>query len=225
MALAFQHYRPMYTQCPECKTQHSIDTELLRTTRGMLKCDKCGAMFDALEFISDTPIDQSMESKRVEFFPVEEATSGKHNALWTVGLVIGLMALAGQFFYFESYNLSQNPILRPWLVQACQTFSCSLPAYKNAEEISILQGSLEASGATSYRFKAIIVNQAGFSQPFPNIRLTLLNFTGEAFAERVFTADDYRPALPVLDADKSGEIILDIAAPARKIGGYSFKLL
>lgn len=215
----------MYTQCPECKAQHSIDTDQLRSTRGMLKCGECGAMFDALEFISDTPIDQSLESKRVELFPVEEATDGKHIAIWTGGLILGLLTLVGQFLYFESYNLSQNPTLRPWLARACLTFSCSLPAYKNAEEISILQGTLEANGEIGYRFKAIIVNQAGFSQPFPNIRLTLLNFTGEAFAERVFTADDYRTATPVLDADKSGEIILDIAAPARKIGGYSFKLL
>ncbi len=215
----------MFTQCPECKTQHTLTADQLRASRGMLKCRQCAAMFDALQSISEQPIAQPTTPQVAELFRERESETGRYRALWLGGLCIGLLALAGQFIYFESYNLSQSPALRPWLMRMCGMVGCRLPNYKNAEEISIVRGSLEATGESSYRFQAIVVNQAGFSQPYPDVRLTLLNFTGEAFAERTFSADEYEHPTMQLAADDSGEIVLDIAAPARKIGGYSFKLL
>lgn len=215
----------MYTQCPECKTQHTIDTEQLRSTRGMLKCRECATMFDALEFISEQPLSESQEPKRSEFLPEERLTDNSSTSIWRAGFGLGLVLLIGQFIYFERYRLSQNPALRPWLTQICRNLGCQLPDYKNVQEISILGGSLEARDSHSFRFKAVIVNQAHFSQPYPDVRLTLVNFTGEPFAERIFSAADYLPSTDQLPADESAEIILDIAAPHRKIGGYNFKLL
>ncbi len=215
----------MYTRCPECNKQHSISTEQLRASRGMMKCTECAFLFDALESISDQPIEATRPPPQSSPFDHDRPFKRKPAFLWAIGICLGLTGLIGQFFYFENYHLSQNQTFRPWLLKLCTSLDCQLPTYKNTDEISILQGSLEANGQSSYRFTAVIVNQAGFPQPYPGIRLTLLNFTGEPFAERVFSAKDYRPDSNQLAADESAHIILDIATPRGGIGGYTFKLL
>ncbi|WP_305909352.1 zinc-ribbon and DUF3426 domain-containing protein [Methylomarinum sp. Ch1-1] len=214
----------MFTQCPECKSQHIVSTEDLRACRGMMKCSNCATMFDALEYISDQPITDERQRQSIQPFSASDEGAKPRTKLWLFGFLLGLMILLGQFFYFEAYHLSQDPALRPWLLKTCQTFDCQLPDYKNPNEISIMHGTLEANGEYSYRFKAIIVNQAGFAQAYPDIQLTLLNFTGEPFAERVFSARHYQSSGAPLAVDESAEIVFDIAAPSHKIGGYTFKL-
>jgi len=215
----------LYTQCPQCQHQQTVRTEKLRQSRGMLKCTKCSSLFDALEFISEQPLEESEQTDYQNQFSSAPKSNNYLDALWTYSFLAGILLLCTQIYFFEGYTLSQNSILRPWLLRFCQTLDCRLPEYKNIDEISILQGSMEPTDAHSYKFKAVISNQARFDQPYPDIRLTLLNFTGEAFAERVFSAHNYRPELSLLAADEITEIGFDIAAPQSKIGGYTFKLL
>lgn len=213
----------MYTQCPECQKQHTVGTDELRATRGMIKCENCAAMFDALEYISDQPIIENPDKLTDALF-LEPRAKPRHKG-WFYAFCFGLFALIAQFFYFETYSLTQNPKLRPWLLGLCETLGCDLPDYQNAGEISILQTALKKLDASSYRFKAVIVNQSDYSQPYPHIRLTLLDFTGEAMTERVFSPADYKTTDTMLASDDSSEIVVDIAVPNRKFGGYSFKLL
>ena len=215
----------MYTQCPECKQQHTVNTEQLRISRGMLKCTECSAMFDALEFINDQPLEESEQAPSPNLFPPQPEQNKKRHAVWFYGLTTGILLFFAQVYYFESDALSQNQTLRPWLLKLCQTLNCQLPEYKNIEEISLLLGSLEPRDDHSYEFKAVISNQARFNQRGPNIKLTLLNFIGEPFAERVFSAHNYRPKSPVLAVDETAEISLNIVAPNTTIGGYTVKLL
>ncbi len=213
----------MYTQCPECRKQHSVSSEDLRATRGMIKCTQCSAMFDALEYITDElPIADS-DNLTDSLFP--EAATVTSNRFWLYGFCFGLLALITQFFYFEAYALSQNHTLRPWLVTFCDALRCDLPDYKNAGEISVLKTTLEPGDTPNYRFKAVITNQSAFSQPYPHVRLTLLDFTGEAMLKRVFSPTDYQAKSSLLASDDSAEIIIDIAVPNKTFGGYSFKLL
>ena len=71
-------------------------------------------------------------------------------------------------------------------------------------------------------------NQADFSQPYPNIKLTLFDYNGNAFANRVFQPNDYltEDAVPnLMAADATTEISLKIAAPETKVGGSTFDLI
>ena len=91
-----------------------------------------------------------------------------------------------------------------------------------------MHGSFAALPDHNYAFKAVISNQALFKQPYPNIKLTLLDFDGTAFAHRIFQPHDYLP--PHADAtgiaaDAGAEINLNIAAPQTPVGGYTFELM
>ncbi len=216
----------MYTLCPECKKQQTLSTEQLRETRGMLKCPACQTMFDALEYISDEPDNlPAPESDAQEFLSsTPEPQKQNTNKYWKLSLVGFTLLLFAQLYYFESYQLSQNPTIRPWLNKFCQIVSCTLPVYKNPAEISIVSSSLKQKNSRHAVFKIVLANQAEFPQPYPAIQLTLFDYTGRAFAERVFSVDNYQPADKILDSGQTVEIQLDIIPPKTGIGGYSFKI-
>jgi hypothetical protein len=191
-----------------------------------LRCNSCSAMFDALERISETEEINHSENLPAKSLPWDkERSSG--NIYWRAGLVISLLLLIGQIVYFEGYAFSQNPSLRPGLEKLCQQLNCHIPVYKNLDEFTLLHGFFNPLPDQNYLFQAVINNQAEFSQPYPNIKLTLLDYNGNAFAHRIFRPRDYLPEASSTDmaADAITEISLKIAAPKTKVGGSAYELI
>jgi predicted Zn finger-like uncharacterized protein len=217
----------MFTQCPECQTIQPLTLAQLRTSRGMLRCSHCMAMFDALERISETKEINHSDNLSSTRLPWDKV-SMSGNAYWRTGLVIGLLLLIGQIVYFEGYAFTQNPAARPALAKLCQLINCQLPVYKNLDEFTLLHSSFTPLPDQNYALRVVISNQANFSQTYPSIKLTLLDYSGNAFAHRVFQPRDYLPedsVATVMDADAITEISLKIAAPKTKVGGSTFDLI
>ena len=217
----------MFTQCPECQSIQPLTSAQLRDGRGMLRCSHCSAMFDALERISETDVITPSEHLPSRLLPWDNA-SKSGNIFWRTGLVIGLLVLTGQIIYFEGYAFSQNAAIRLGLAKVCQLIKCHLPDYKNLDEFSLLHGSFSPLPDQNYAFRLVMSNQADFSQPYPNIKLTLLDYSGNSFAQRVFHPLDYLPEgtdATLMAADATTEINLKIAAPETKIGGSTFDLV
>lgn len=214
----------MFTQCPECHKTHALTVEQLRTSRGMMRCSGCSALFDGLAFIREHEAEEKPESRLMPW----ENIKLPDTAPWRWGLLLGALLLIAQAVYFEGHAISQNPAFRPWLEKLCSHLNCQLPAYKNLDEFTVLHGSFAMLPDRNYAFKAIISNQALFKQPYPNIKLTLLDFSGTAFAHRIFRPQDYLPAYVAatgIAADAGAEINLNIAAPQTPVGGYTFELI
>ncbi|RKZ92045.1 MAG: hypothetical protein DRQ43_09455 [Gammaproteobacteria bacterium] len=213
----------MYTQCPECKKQHKITIDELSDSRGMICCDECSVMFDALELLSEGQ--DAIETSDILTIP--EIKPGKKNTpLWGLGFSLCFIVFIFQIVYFEGYNLSQNADVRPWLEKTCGYIDCQLPRYKNLDELTILHGSFEPIANKNYVFKAAFTNQSAFEQTLPSIKLTLLDFTGQAFAKRIFHPQDYsNQAHKLIEPEMSEEIIMEIATPSKKTGGYRFEFI
>ena len=127
--------------------------------------------------------------------------------------------LAVQLAYFEGPAFLQNPGIRPWAEKVYAPLGFKLPDYRNADEFAIVHRSLTLLPDQNYRLTVVFSNQAPFRQPYPNFRLTLLNFNGQAFAERVFKPSEYIAGkLPenFLDTDATSEISLKLLAPKTK---------
>ncbi|MCK5122106.1 MAG: zinc-ribbon and DUF3426 domain-containing protein [Methylococcales bacterium] len=219
----------MYTQCPECKKYLPLTADLLRDSQGMVCCEACAAMYDALELLNEGDIPEQKKISDIAPPPEQSLTleteSKQQPTLYKIGIGFCLVCLVFQVYYFEGYNLTQNPTFRPWLEKTCQSINCRLPTYKNLDEISILDGSFEAIDDNSYLFKAAFINQSAFTQALPSIKLTLQDFTGQTFAKRIFHPRDYSKSTSTLiQPDISTEVIMSIAAPSGNIGGYHFQL-
>ena len=184
-------------------------------------------MFDALERISETEKIKQSENLSSRRLPWDKE-SVPDNTYWRTGLIIGLLLLIGQIVYFESYAFSQNPAVRPALAKLCQLINCQLPVYKSLDEFSLLHSSFTLLPDLNYAFNVVISNQSAFAQTCPNLKLTLLDYSGKAFAHRVFQPRDYLPedsVASVIAADATTEIGLKIAAPKTKVGGSTFELI
>lgn len=217
----------MFTQCPEClKTQH-ISAAQLRNDHGMVTCKVCRAFFDALPSLTETAGEELSPTTATQDLPWEQAPT-KHKALWLGGFFLGLVLLTVQIIYFEGGNLSRQKNIRLFLEKVCLQWGCSLPFYNNLEDFDVLKGSFSQTQDGNYGFNAVIRNQAAFSQTYPRLKLTLLDYNGVVFAQRIFKPEDYLNQTPkptALAAGAATEISLAIAAPATKVGGYTFELV
>lgn len=151
------------------------------------------------------------------------------NVNWYLGFIIGSLLLLGQIIYFESGTMSQNVSYRPKLEKVCRWLGCQLPDYQNLNEFAVLQGSFTPNSDNTMAFKAVINNQALFKQRLPNIKLTLLDYNEQIFAQRIFTPKDYLSSTAgsnfSIAPDETVEVSLTIAAPKTPIGGYNFDLI
>ncbi len=193
----------MNIPCPKCKNIQFISEEALEQANGIVSCETCKNLFD-------TTIHR--DAKKSKF--------------WGNGIVCLFLLLLFQIYYYESYTLSQNKTLRPWLKKMCTAIpSCQFPDYNNLDKFSVLKSSFEPTDG-HYVFKTVFINQSSFSQKRPSIKLTLLDFTGRSFSERIFHPRDYsRMPNTLLGSYLSDETTLSIATPSNKIGGYRFELI
>ncbi len=216
----------MYSRCSHCQTQQEVGAEQLRRSRGLLTCSVCGKRFDALASLSEQADVEFNQERDANFLP-NLATKKSATGAWSVACALMGLGFLAQVIYFEGESLiSRQPWLRVGLQAICERLHCRLPAYKNLDEWAVSHSDFRSRSDKNYIFSAAITNQAAFPQAWPDLKLVLLNYSGQPVAERVFSGREYA-SVPALAADETAEIKLAIVAPSGvgKIGGYTFTLI
>jgi hypothetical protein len=222
----------MFTRCPNCQQKQALTVGQLRTTRGILHCNRCAVDFDALELltefdpepvvakvIANDDMDLPWETPLLEIGPI--------SPLWRIGVVAGLLLFLGQLLYFEGGAWVQNDKLRKRLIPLCQALACRLPTYQNADALATLRNALDTLPDQTHLFVAAIHNQAEFSQAYPKLELTLLDYNGQALGRRLFRPEDYlfNASGALILPDSTVELRLVIAPTRTPVGGYHFNLI
>ncbi|MGZ4959720.1 MAG: zinc-ribbon and DUF3426 domain-containing protein [Methylomonas sp.] len=215
----------MYSRCSHCQAQQQVTAEQLRRSRGLLSCSACGKRFDALASLSEQVDAQLQAENTADFLP--DLTERKPaSGVWVAASALMAVAFLAQIVYFEGDALNRQPQLHAGLQAVCERLKCRLPAYKNIDEWSVSHSDFRKLSDKNYILSAAITNQAVFPQAYPDLKLVLLNFSGQAIAQRVFSGQQYGSAA-VLPANETAEIKLSVVAPPglAQIGGYTFSLL
>ncbi|MEW6037513.1 MAG: DUF3426 domain-containing protein [Pseudomonadota bacterium] len=229
----------MFTRCPSCGTAYGISVRQLREGRGVMLCDHCGRVFNALPGLEESVPDSfSQPPKGVSghWFGRwrrgydEPARPGFFLRLaWGVGSIALTIALLGQVAYFGSTRFAQDEAMRPWLVMLCEAVGCQVPPYSDVESIQIVERTLRPVPATGgYEFRLVMANQSTAAQVFPSIVLRVVDREGKPAAGRVFSPAEYLPkgsGLSLMPVGKSLEVRLDLAKPDRDISGFTFELI
>lgn len=238
----------IYTACPECGKVTPITIAQLRETRAISFCEQCGIKYDALEQLSDSLADEAIEGldehleKQNDLLgfkykpeieehqgpmPWEEQTHPSRSKAWGYASLLGTLVLVLQIFIFEFNNFSQNTRGRPWLISFCKAFMCTVPPYINTKEIKVLHGSLQSDSDNTLNLETAFTNRAPFPQPYPKIKLTLLNLQGMEWAHRTFDATVYLSpdSEQLMQVDQTVQLNLAIVKPEQAIGGYTIELL
>lgn len=215
----------MFSRCEYCQHQQKITVKQLRRNRGLLKCKRCHKPFDALASLTEKP-----DHRAVASGPAEDALPWMKPApllpprYWPWINVLLLVVLLGQGVYFEGRKMLTIPTLRALAEQVCQPLHCQPPLYQNLQQWSLSYSDLQPYLAGQYRLTAAISNQALVSQAVPDLKLTLLDFNGEALAQRVFTPRQFG-ADSEMAAEQSRQIVLWLVAPDLPVGGFNLSLI
>ena len=158
-------------------------------------------------------------------------------SIWKIlgGLFLILLlslALLGQLALFRNIEIvSHFPQARPWLEQFCRYAPCRIHTQRDIDKIKILERDIRAhpQEKKALLITATIVNKASFSQPYPDIRVTLSDLTGSVVAQRHFIPADYlgslnspfllmKPGTPV-------HIRIGVLDPGRDAVNFEFQFL
>jgi predicted Zn finger-like uncharacterized protein len=162
-----------------------------------------------------------------EFGPRHRARSRVATALWGLGSVLAVAALAAQATYwFRTELATAVPETRPYLAAACRALGCVIPPPRQIALLSIESSELQVDRYVPglLTLNATLRNRATFAQAHPSIEVTLTDSAERPLARRVLAPADYlgeRLARePLFAAASEHTVQLHIDATAYRPTGY-----
>jgi predicted Zn finger-like uncharacterized protein len=191
---------------------HALPDRAFAIPRQPAKGDE--SLFD----VDDEPLDLA---------PPRRRKSWGRRIVWSLLILLALLALAGQYVYFNLDQLARQEPYRPWLERICPLAGCTLPSRVDIEQIRssnlVVRSHPEFNGALVV--DAIIYNRAPFAQPFPLLEFNFADIDGKVVASRSFKPGEY------LSGELTGQqqmpsqvpihISLDILDPGTRAVNYS----
>ncbi len=148
---------------------------------------------------------------------------------WSVGILLLLAALAGQFVYFQSANLAHYPALHPWLERFCGLTGCRVPLPRDLADLDLLDRRVydDPSAPHALVISLILQNNAAFRQAYPYLQVRFFNLAGRVIALRRFAPREYLPQGPDpvagFRAHGSVPVTLQIVDPGKDAVSYDFE--
>ena len=247
----------MYTRCPECRTTFAVTNDQLDARGGIVRCGRCHHVFRAdQQLMESIPRTQPVENKRqAQLAPVadteltekktgasrplptlEELLWGKKRSrvkpvIWSLGSLLGLMALSVQITYFYSTELGRDPDLRPHVLRVCKYLGCSIKPQIDAGliELTKTRVSPHPRYANVLRLRATLINRASFSQAYPLMEVSLSNRDGKLVGRRTYRPEEYLGKKKNLPQNMIPNVIvhakLEITSPNRRADGFEIRLI
>ncbi|MCE0758243.1 DUF3426 domain-containing protein [Marinobacter sp. G11] len=152
---------------------------------------------------------------------------GLRTALWTLVVLVLIGVLVAQVTWFQFDRLSAIPQLRPFYEKGCELAGCQLKPLVDVDAIQSrkLVVRTDPENRTQLIVDAVILNRAGFEQPFPAIALTFSNLNGDVVAQSVFSPDEYlageASGLNAMPMETPVRIAISIRDPGRDAVNYN----
>lgn len=175
----------------------------------------------------DQPTDTLYRDLRRDPVSVGNGRSRLRTALWTLVVLALLGALVAQVTWFQFDRLSAIPQLRPFYEKGCELAGCQLKPLINVDAIQSrkLVVRTDPENRSQLIVDAMIINRAGFEQPFPAIALTFSNLNGDIVAQSTFLPDEYLAGdgetLDTMPPETPVRIAISIRDPGRDAVNYN----
>ncbi len=159
--------------------------------------------------------------------PVRTQRSPAALAGWVVLNLMLLVVLGGQLLFVQRDVFAQQPQLRPALEPMCEMAGCELAPLRAIDRIELVRRDVyqHPGRDDALLIDATMVNNAGFSQPYPLFTVGLGDRRGRVMSRRSFAPEEYLdqhspgahmvPGLPV-------RVTLALAAPDHPTHTFEF---
>lgn len=210
--------------------EHDIDDIELGAMPELLEDDDSDILLSEDDLGPDPQdvIDHQIAASAAHFGIEDEPKSGsfvKSAALVLLNL-LALVALCGQYVYFQYDDLARNNTYRPLFKTFCEKTGCTLPLKSDVSQIrgTNLVVRTHALEKNALVIDAIVYNRATFSQPFPVIELRFDDINGSAVASRRFKPSEYVHDslidLNNMPSDTPVHLTLEIVDPGQSAVNY-----
>lgn len=241
----------MHTRCPGCHTTFKVTQAQLEAREGLVRCGKCASVFSATEHLVTAPAPRKTAGRRagrgaaptrptaalreLATEPAPARTGQRRGivatVLWSLGALLLIALLAGQFVYFYSSVLARDPALRPATLEVCAWLGCEIGPAHDVRLIELAETTIAPHPRYlgALRIRASLVNRAPYAQPLPLMEVTLADSQGKALARRQFKPADYlEPGQAPSEAMAPNVVVgalLDVTTPDEAAVGYEIQLV
>ena len=147
-------------------------------------------------------------------------------------IVILLLISFSQLAFFRSHELVQQiPSSRPLLEAFCETVGCHYSGPHDTKQIQLLSRDvrLHPKEKNALLISVAMINNANFSQPYPNIHIRLSDISGNVVAERIFNAKTYMGKLSnpflLMKSKTPVHINFEVVDPGKDAINFEFTFL
>lgn len=175
----------------------------------------------------DEPLNLASKSKKKA--PI--ATAPSFLWLWLSGAIVMIFALVAQIGYFKFDSWSRHPHYRPAYVVSCQLLNCKLPAIQDISKMKTQHFMVRPHPKVNQALyiDTLLVNNADYQQPFPDLNLIFTGLDDQTIASRHFKPQEY------LAGELAGSnsmplnvpihIAIEIESPGAEAVGYRIQLV
>ncbi|NKB77350.1 MAG: DUF3426 domain-containing protein [Gammaproteobacteria bacterium] len=159
---------------------------------------------------------------------VDEYIGKRSNPLativWSLVTIVFIFLLGVQVKYFFVEKYEQHETYRKYLVGFCKVAGCDLSPRREPYSFTLTYTKIELhpQQPSSLRVTVKMVNEAQFSQPYPDLQLTLTDRVGRVVGRRIYSPDLYLPAEKqnLIDPGSLREVVFDLLRPHEKAVGF-----
>ena len=155
-----------------------------------------------------------------------------HPLLAPLFLVVLLISLFSQLAFFRAHDLvNQIPATRPLLEAFCETIGCLYSGPRDTKQIQLLSRDvrMHPKEKKALLISAAMINNAYFSQPYPDIHIRLSDISGNVVAERIFNAKTYMGKLSnpflLMKSKTPVHINFEVVDPGKDAINFEFTFL
>lgn len=141
-------------------------------------------------------------------------------------LLFLLLAMLQTAYFMRVEIAARWPVLKPYMLQACQPLNCSIPLPQDADQLVIDDSELEEDPEYQdlIHLHTTLINKASTLQAYPLLELTLTDARDNPLLRRDFKPADYLPAGIKQDrgmaSNQQLRIKLSLAVSGEPIAGY-----
>lgn len=243
----------MYTRCPHCRTVFSVTDQQLAARGGVVRCGNCGAVFRGDHYFTrqlpapPIPAPRGAGQKTDSGPPrrhaplplpsLEELLTGRRGSrtrpvFWWLGIVLAGSALLAQLVFFYANGLvAMKPELRPLIADTCVYLGCELVPQMEPGLVELSNTAIapHAKYRNALSLQAVLINRASFTQPYPQMEVTITDHHGTIVGRRVFAPSDYLSRELDANAFMVPNLVVrasvEFTNPNPKAEGYEIRLL
>ena len=144
---------------------------------------------DSINDLHDEPLKLSKKAKKKA--KTERGTS--YTGLWLSASLVMIAIMIVQVGYFKFDTWSRHPDYRPAYAMTCQVLGCKLPAIQDVNKMNTqhFMVRLHPDVEQALYIDTLLINNAHYQQPFPDLNLVFTGLENQIIASRRFKPTEY----------------------------------